>query len=278
MTDLLCPSKKLRLKANSKPWIDSETISAIRRRDKLFKKYKKSGLETDKDHFRSAKMALQKAISKKKKSFFQEKIEKNANNSKELWKAFKSLGIKSGKVNQSKIALKNDGAIQFEPMKNANIFKDFYSDLAGTLVRKLPVALNKFNNNSTKQYYMNIEKSCHNFELCSATLETIKKILACLDSSKAPGLDKISLKFLKDGTEVLALPLCNLVNLSIKQSLFHDQYKIAKLNALFKKLSKNDPKDYRPISLLPIVTIFALYNLQVLFWEEWTKDFTLGWS
>ena len=31
--------------------IDSETISAIRRRDEIFKKYKKSGLETDKDNF-----------------------------------------------------------------------------------------------------------------------------------------------------------------------------------------------------------------------------------
>ena len=41
VTDLLCPSKKLRLKANSKPWIDSETISAICRRDKLFKKIQK---------------------------------------------------------------------------------------------------------------------------------------------------------------------------------------------------------------------------------------------
>ena len=49
--DLLCPSKKLRLKANSKPWIDSETISAIHRRDKLFKKYKNSSLETDNDYF-----------------------------------------------------------------------------------------------------------------------------------------------------------------------------------------------------------------------------------
>ena len=78
MTDLLCLSKKLRLKANSRPWIDSETILAICRRDKLFKKYKKFGLETDKDHFRSAKMAPQKAISNKKKSFFQEQIENNA--------------------------------------------------------------------------------------------------------------------------------------------------------------------------------------------------------
>ena len=128
---------------------------------------------------------------------------------------FKSLGIKTGKVDQSKIALKNDGATQFEPTKNSNIFKDFFSDLAATLLRKFPVALNKFNYNSKKQYYMNIEKSCHNFELCNATLETIKKILACLDSSKATGLDEISSKFLKDGAEVLALPLCNLVNLSL---------------------------------------------------------------
>ena len=86
MIDLLCPSKKLKLKANSKPWIDSETVSTIRSRNKLLKKY---GLETDTDHIQSTKMSLQKAISKKKKSYFLEKIEKNANNSKELWKALK---------------------------------------------------------------------------------------------------------------------------------------------------------------------------------------------
>ena len=107
----LYPSRKLRLKTNLKPWIDSETISSIRRMDKLFKKHSKSGLETDKDHFKSAKMALQNAISKK--SFFEEKIEKNANNSREPWKALKCLEMKSGKVNQSKVSLKNDGAIQF---------------------------------------------------------------------------------------------------------------------------------------------------------------------
>ena len=83
--DLFCPCKKLRLKANSKHCIDFETISAIRMTDKFFKKCKKSGLETDKDNFRSAKVALQKAISKKKKSFSQERIDKNANNSKELY-------------------------------------------------------------------------------------------------------------------------------------------------------------------------------------------------
>ena len=82
---------------------------------------------------------------------------------------------------------------------------------------------------------MNTEKSCHNFELCNATLETIKKILACLDASKVPGLAGMSSKILENGAEVLALPLCNSVNLSIKQFLFLDQGKIAKLKPLFKK-------------------------------------------
>ena len=48
------------------------------------------------------------ATSLKKKSYFQEKIEKNPNNSKELWKAPKSLGMKSGKVNQSKMLVLED--------------------------------------------------------------------------------------------------------------------------------------------------------------------------
>ena len=231
------------MKASSKPWLDSETISAIRRRGKLLKKYKESGLETDKDHFWLAKMALQKAISKKKKSYFQEKIEKNANNSKEVRKALKSLGMKSDKVNQSKIALKKDGAIQFKPTKNANTFIEGFLE-----------SCQKVNSNSTKQYYMNIEKNCHNYELCNATLRTMKKIFACLDTSKASGLDGQSSKFLKDGAEVLALPLCNLENLPIKQSLFSEQCKIAKLKPLFKKGSKSNPKNYKPTSLLPVAS------------------------
>ena len=73
--------------------------------------------------------------------------------------------MKSRKANQSKIASKNDCAIQYEPKKNANTFKDFYSDLPENLVRKFPVSLNKFNINSIKQYYINIDQNCHTFAI-----------------------------------------------------------------------------------------------------------------
>ena len=70
----------------------------MQRRDKLYKKFKHSGLETDKDNFKVAKMHLQKMILKKKKSYFEEELDKNRNKPKELWKALKSLDLSLEKV------------------------------------------------------------------------------------------------------------------------------------------------------------------------------------
>ena len=133
----------IRVKANSKPWFDNQIVSAIQRRDKLYKKFKHSGLETDKDNFKVTKMHLEKMILKKKKSYFEE-LGKNRNKPKELWKTLKSLGLSSDKTRQSKISLKKDGAIQYEALENPNTFKRFYSELAGGLQEKLPRAPNRF--------------------------------------------------------------------------------------------------------------------------------------
>ena len=94
------------MKANSKPWFDNQIVSAIQRRDKLYKKFKHSGLETDKDNFKVAKMHLQKMILKKKKSYFEEELRKNKNKPKELWITLKLLSLSSNKTRQSKLLLR----------------------------------------------------------------------------------------------------------------------------------------------------------------------------
>ena len=67
-------------------------------------------------------------------------------------------------------------------------------------------------------------------------------------------MDQIPSKYLRDGAEVLALPLRNIINSSIKLSTFPEECKIAKLKPIFKKGARTDPKNYRPISLLPLVS------------------------
>ena len=67
-------------------------------------------------------MHLQKVILKKKKSYFEEELDKNRSKPKELWKTLMSLDLSSDETKQSKIYLKKDGAIQFEALENANLF------------------------------------------------------------------------------------------------------------------------------------------------------------
>ena len=141
----------------------------------------------------------------------------------------------------------------FEPKEVSRIFKNFYENLAQSLVDKLPASPNKFNNETTKMYYDNLGISG---ELKFSEVDPIQicDFLRKTNISKAPGIDKLSGIFIRDGAEILAAPLSQIVNLSILSSTFPDLGKISKLKALFKKGSKVDPKNYRPISLLPLLS------------------------
>ena len=114
---------------------------------------------------------------------------------------------------------------------------------------------NKFTSQTTKNYYDKTScKVFDDFEFSNVSEEDVKKILLSLDTSKAAGMDQIPAKFLRDGAEVLALPFGNIINLSMKLSIFPEECKIAKLKPIFKKGARTDPKNYRPISLLPLVS------------------------
>ena len=80
------------------------------------------------------------------------------------------------------------------------------------------------------------------------------KILKNFDESKAPGIEDLSIIFLKDGASLLATPIIQPCNLPISSGRFPEACVIEKLKPLFKKGSKMDAKNYRPISLLPLMS------------------------
>ena len=79
-------------------------------------------------------------------------------------------------------------------------------------------------------------------------------ILTILKSTQVAGLNDLSQRFLKDGTKFLAKPISDLWNLSINSEKFPDSCKVAKLRPLCKKGSLTQPCNYRPISLLPLIS------------------------
>ena len=83
---------------------------------------------------------------------------------------------------------------------------------------------------------------------------TISNLLKSSNVNKASGIDNVSGRFLKDGADVLGIPITQICSLSIELSHFPKDCKVAKLKPLYKKGTKTDPKNFRPISLLPVVS------------------------
>ena len=83
---------------------------------------------------------------------------------------------------------------------------------------------------------------------------SILKILKELKNNKATGLDNLAGRFLKDGSNILCIPIAKICNLTIKLAFFSDKCKITKIKPFYKKALKTDPKNFRTISLLPLIS------------------------
>ena len=59
---------------------------------------------------------------------------------------------------------------------------------------------------------------------------------------------------MRDRARILAKPISELYKLSVTFRNFPEACKSAKLKPLFKKVSKTDPSNYRPISLIPLLS------------------------
>ena len=83
------------------------------------------------------------------------------------------------------------------------------------MVSKLPPSPNIFTDFKAASYYDGIKFKDLNFEF-SETSEKIFNILKGLNPSKVAVVDNLSGKFLKDGADILARPISQLCNLSVK--------------------------------------------------------------
>ena len=79
------------------------------------------------------------------------------------------------------------------------------------------------------------------------------KKLQEVNVAKATGHDNIPNKILKIAAPVISLSLADLFNLSITTNTFPDDWKVAKVFPLFKSGERNDPNNFRPISVLPTI-------------------------
>ena len=99
-------------------------------------------------------------------------------------------------------------------------------------------------------YLQQIDKT---FTFQAVTVDNVRDLLLKTDSKKATGLDKVPCKILKLSANIIAPSLTHIFNQSIAVGIFPTEWKLARVSPIFRKGKKDDPNNYRPISVIPVV-------------------------
>ena len=137
-------------------------------------------------------------------------------------------------------AIVENDTLTYDTYSISKIFKNVFSNLAKSLLIKIPNPHDKYNLQSVIRYYSSFAISA-DFCLSNTSEEKDLKIMTNIESSKAAGVDKLSGRFLNDGANILSKPISALCNLSISQGVFSNACKVAKLKPIFKNGKKTDP-------------------------------------
>ena len=98
------------------------------------------------------------------------------------------------------------------------------------------------------------------FLFSDVSLGDIEQELKSLNVKKSGTFKNIPSKIFKDSISECSSFLLNLVNELIEKSEFPDELKLADVTPVFKKGETTNAKNYRPVSVLPVVSKVFLHR------------------
>ena len=219
------------------PWIDKELLSLIKRKNKQRLKANRTGCVHDAQKFKDLRRLTKQLISQKKKEYATKLRDSVTENPKRFWSFVKS----SRSVKITANFLRDNQSFITDSRDKANLLNSFFHSVfspaqATTATSNLPLSS---------------DTALSNIQL---TENEVFKALDGLDSSKACGPDGIPGKLLKMTANIIAPSLCQIYNLSLYQGVVPACWKLANVTPVFKKDDPSLASNYRPISLLSIIS------------------------
>ena len=222
------PNKVIPTRRNL-PWLNKSIIRSMKKRNLLFKHAKRSG---DYRHYNTARNRTLAQFRLAKRNYFRSL---NPKDPKKFWKAIKYL-------NKSRPAiptLTQGDNVAYTDSDKANLLNSFFGSCFNTSHPSIDLE-----SPPTVNYPEEL--------LC--TESEVYDLLASLDVSKASGQDGISARMLKHTACSITPSLTKLFNLSLQTATIPSTWKKSLVVPIPKNSEMKEPTNYRPISLLPIVS------------------------
>ena len=235
-------SKIMNNKSLHNPWVTPGILNSIKTKSKYFKLYKQGLISKERnDRFNKT---LNKVIRSAKRRYFFNYFETNIGNIKKTWAGIRKLTGNVIKKNCVKTVEVNGEQICNE-QEIADCFNNYFTTIAHTLNSDIPALSYR---NPT-----NISTISNSFYLSPINSIECERIISSLNNTSY-GVNTMSCRILKKVKDILADPLCTLINLSFSTGVFPDSLKKARITPIHKSGDRKNICNYRPISVLPLLS------------------------
>ena len=235
------PNKTVKIRQSDPPWLTSEIKKLIRKRKRLYNKYKNTRSPA---YFNKYKHARNRTVDEIRKSKQLEtdklsaKLKNNNIRPKDWWKTLKQF-IKPENSASIPPLLKDD-KIYTEEIDKASLMNDFF--VGQTILDESKASLPP-----------TVPPSDNSLNSILTSPAEVESVLKSLQLGKATGPDAINNRILRELATPLSFPLSDLFNCSLSTGKIPTIWKEANVTPIFKKEDPSVVSNYRPISLLSAV-------------------------
>jgi len=201
---------------------------------------------TGKYNYNLALKDYRQSILQAKADWYKNRILDSDNKAKESWNIVNEWRVSNNNQHKN-ISLVVEGNLERNPKKTSEMFNTYFCNV-GVEIHNSLSSLNRLSIQTAP-----VGDSCFS-QFKQIDELSLSTILSGFKGKTSSGIDGISMKVLKACQSNLMKPLVHLVNVSIMGGTFPEGCKIAKVRPLFKKGSEGEVCNYRPISLLPVVS------------------------
>ena len=180
--------------------------------------------------------------------FLASTFDKYKSDIKNTWKTINETLSKKGNKSPFPTSLNINGIAVTNKLDIANTFNTFYTNVGDELAKGITYS----GTNDFTHYLRN--RPNNKLSLNEVNEQSVTKIIENLRPKSSCGFDDMSSKFLKQITTSIIKPLTLVINQIFNTGIFPDKLNIAKVVPIFKKGDDTLPNNYRPISILPVIS------------------------
>ena len=241
------PMKTISASEKYCPWVN-DLKRMIRSRDKLKKKAIKTGSPFLLSSYKHLRNQVNRFNIDLKRKYFTESIQNSEGNSKETWNALNQLMNKKSKTTNINY-VKQEGNVISNKKAISDTMNQLFCSIGTTPAEEIEDSPNPL---LSGKYHLNPKSS--SFKFSPLLVRDVREAINKVKTSKGYGTDGISNYFLK-----LALPFIEhsfvlMFNMFLGTASFPDSWKTARVMPIFKDGEKDEKSNYRPISILPVVS------------------------